>query len=146
MTAGAMPIAWAGGGAMAIACWSPVFWGAPMGSVPSIDDRRSVVAILFIATAGAFLTALLAFSGAPFAFKSSDTSSECRPKSKPCAAFFLAVEDTEGGATGPPKASGATAFWIWWVFGTDWGDASVKTDAPANALLAFGCSLPQPPW
>ena len=71
----------------------------PIGAVESIDDRRSVVAILFMATAGAFLMALLAFGGAPFAFRSYETSSECRPKSKFFAAFFFSPLDTVDGAT-----------------------------------------------
>ena len=115
---------------MPIGCGMPIAWGAPMpiaggapmGCVLSIDDRRSVVAILFIATAGFCLMALLAFGGAPFAFKSSEISSECRPKSKFFAAFFFSPDETVEGATEPPNRSGDAVF-RGWAFGA--GDSKV---------------------
>ena len=115
---------------MPIGCGMPIAWGAPMpiaggapmGCVLSIDDRRSVVAILFIATAGFCLIALLAFGGAPFAFRSNEISSECRPKSKFFAAFFFSPDETVEGATEPPNRSGDAVF-RGWAFGA--GDSKV---------------------
>ena len=104
------------------ACGMPIAGGAPRGCVLSIDDRRSVVAILFIATAGFCLMALLAFGGAPFAFRSKEISSECRPKSKFFAAFFFSPDETVEGATEPPNRSGDAVF-RGWAFGA--GDSKV---------------------
>ncbi len=131
-----MPIAGACGMPIAWGAPMPIAGGAPMGCVLSIDDRRSVVAILFMATAGFCLMALLAFGGAPFAFRSNDTSSECRPKSKFFAAFFFSPLDTVEGATESPNKSGDAVFLGAAAFGA--GDPKTWSGA-AKALDGAGC-------
>ena len=134
--------------------------GAPSGSVESIDDRRSAVCILFIATASAALRALAALGAAPFPQRFKDTRPvEWRSKSKPGAAFFVVVEETVEGATEPPKTSrdgagggaaagspnGSTAP-VGCGAGAGGGAAKRSAAAAANALVAGCGAAPQPPW
>ena len=84
-----------------------------MPSAPSSIGRPPLTCsgvILATSGRGAFLMALLAFGGAPFAFRSNETSSECRPKSKFFAAFFFSPLDTVDGATESPNKSGEAVF------------------------------------